>query len=88
MKFAICQELYEDWDWEQQCAFSASLGYSGLELAPFTLAERIGDVPLETRQTLRRQAAEHGLEIIGLHWLLARTDGHLFSPWMTLSAYT
>ena len=75
MKFAICQELYEDWDWEKQCAFSASLGYSGLELAPFSLAERIGDVPQETRHTLRRQAADHGLEIIGLHWLLAKTEG-------------
>ena len=23
MKFAICQELFENWDWDRQCAFSA-----------------------------------------------------------------
>lgn len=75
MKYAICQELYEDWDWEKQSEFSASLGYTGLELAPFTLAGRIGEVSQETRQTLRKQAADHGMEIIGLHWLLAKTEG-------------
>lgn len=75
MKFAICQELYEGWEWERQCEFSASLGYTGLELAPFTLADRISDVSADQRATLRKQAADHGLEIIGLHWLLAKTEG-------------
>ncbi len=75
MKYAICQELYEDWDWERQCRFSAELGYTGLELAPFTLAPRITDVPLETRANMRKQAENAGLTIIGLHWLLAKTEG-------------
>ena len=75
MKFAICQELYEGWEWERQCEFSASLGYTGLELAPFTLADRISDVGAEQRATLKKQAEDHGLEIIGLHWLLAKTEG-------------
>ncbi|MBD3672892.1 MAG: sugar phosphate isomerase/epimerase [Planctomycetaceae bacterium] len=75
MKFAICQELYEDWPWERQCQFSAELGYTGLELAPFTLAEKISDVSAEERQRLRKVAEDHGLQIIGLHWLLAKTEG-------------
>ena len=75
MKFAICQELFVDWDWERQCQFIAEVGYTGIELAPFTLASRITDVSAEQRQTMRKQAAENGLEIIGLHWLLARTEG-------------
>lgn len=80
MKFAICQELYEDWDWERQCRFTAEVGYTGLEVAPFTLAPRITDVSAERRRTLRRQAEDAGLEIIGLHWLLAKTEGlHLTS---------
>jgi sugar phosphate isomerase/epimerase len=81
MKFAICQELFENWDWEKQCRFVAEVGYEGLEVAPFTLAPRITDVSAEQRQTLRRQAADHGLQILGLHWLLAKTTGlHLTSP--------
>src|SRR5580704_1144729 len=75
MKFAICQELFENWDWERQCRFIAEVGYQGIEVAPFTLAPRITDVSLERRRTLRKQAASHGLQIIGLHWLLAKTTG-------------
>ena len=42
MRFAICQELFTDWDWERQCRFIASVGYTGSKSAPFTLAGRIG----------------------------------------------
>lgn len=75
VKFAICQELFVDWDWERQCRFIAEVGYTGIELAPFTLAPRIGDVSAERRAELKKIAADHGLEIIGLHWLLAKTEG-------------
>lgn len=75
MKFAICQELFENWDWERQCRFIAETGYQGIELAPFTLAPRITEVSPERRLELRRQAEDHGLTIIGLHWLLAKTTG-------------
>ena len=81
MKFAICQELFVDWEWERQCRFAAELGYTGMELAPFTLAPRITDVSAERRQTLRTQAEDAGVQIMGLHWLLAKTHGlHLTSP--------
>lgn len=81
MKFAICQELYEDWSWEQQCAFTAEVGYTGIEVAPFTLAPRITDVSAAKRAELREIATDHGLTILGLHWLLAKTEGfHLTTP--------
>ena len=80
MRFAICQELFTDWDWERQCRFIASVGYTGIEVAPFTLAPRIAQVSAERRQLMRRQAEEYGLTILGLHWLLAKTEGlHLTS---------
>ena len=75
MKFAICQEMFENWDWERQCRVIAELGYTGIEVAPFTLGPRITDVSAEQRELLRQQAEEQGLEIIGLHWLLAKTEG-------------
>jgi sugar phosphate isomerase/epimerase len=80
MRYAICNETFEGWDYERICRFVAELGYTGLELAPFTLAPRITDVAPAQRQTLRRQAEAHGVQIIGLHWLLAKTTGlHLNS---------
>ena len=81
MRYAICNETFEGWDHGRVCRTVADLGYQGLELAPFTLASRITDVTPERRRTLRRQAEEHGLQILGLHWLLAKTEGlQLTSP--------
>src|SRR5438874_4083547 len=75
MRYAICNETFEGWPHERVCRFVAGLGYQGLEIAPFTLAPRITDVDAERRRTLRREAEDAGLQIIGLHWLLAKTEG-------------
>jgi len=75
MKFAICQELFEGWDWEKQCQFSAEIGYTGMEVAPFAFADRISDLSADQRSTMRKQAEDAGVEVIGLHWLLAKTEG-------------
>src|SRR5439155_5863189 len=75
MRYAICNETFEGWDHARVCRYVADLGYTGLELAPFTLASRITDVTAERRRTLRRQAEDCGVAILGLHWLLAKTEG-------------
>src|SRR3954447_21272312 len=79
MRYAICNETFENWDHARVCRTSAELGYQGLEVAPFTLAPRITDVSAERRRELRRQAEEQGLTIIGLHWLLAKTEGFMIA---------
>src|SRR5262245_49352025 len=80
MKFAICQELFENWSWSDQCRAIAAAGYAGIEVAPFAIASRPSDLSAADRRGLRQTAADHGLEIIGLHWLLAKTSGfHLTS---------
>lgn len=75
MKFAICQELFENWEWERQCQVASQIGYTGLEVAPFAISDHIAEVSTAELETYRKQAADHGLEIIGLHWLLAKTEG-------------
>jgi sugar phosphate isomerase/epimerase len=81
MRFAICNELFEGWEFDRVCRFVKSAGYDGLEVAPFTLAPSITDVTPGRRAGLRQQAADAGVEIIGLHWLLAKTEGfYLTSP--------
>jgi sugar phosphate isomerase/epimerase len=80
MRYAICNETFEGWDHAKVCRFVADVGYTGLEMAPFTLAPRITDVSRERRRELRAQAEACGVQIIGLHWLLAKTEGlHLTS---------
>lgn len=81
MKYAICNETFEGWDHARVCGRAAELGYTGLEVAPFTLAPLITDVSADRRAELRRQAEGAGVQIIGLHWLLAKTEGfQLTSP--------
>lgn len=81
MKYAICNETFEGWDHARVCDRVAELGYTGLEVAPFTLAPRITDVSAARRTELRQQAERAGVQILGLHWLLAKTEGfHLTSP--------
>jgi sugar phosphate isomerase/epimerase len=80
MKYAICNETFEGWEHARICGRIAELGYTGLEVAPFTLAPRITDVSSTQRGELRREAEEAGVTILGLHWLLAKTEGfHLTS---------
>jgi sugar phosphate isomerase/epimerase len=74
---------------EDICSIVRELGYEGLEIAPFTLAARITEVSKERRRELKAIAEERGLRIIGLHWLLAKTEGfHLNSPDETVRSRT
>ena len=81
MKFGICNELFENWDFADVCKTVKSTGYDGLEIAPFTLAQLITDVPAPKRVELKKIMGDEGLECIGLHWLLAKTEGfYLTTP--------
>lgn len=81
MKYAICNETFEGWEHERICGTIAALGYTGLEIAPFTLAPLITDVAPSRLSELRRQAERSGVTIIGTHWLLAKTTGfYLTTP--------
>src|SRR5262245_45396040 len=75
MKFALCNEVIRELPFERQCALAAGLGYQGLELAPFTLGKDAWRMPPAERAVLRRTAADHGVAISGLHWLLVDPPG-------------
>ena len=76
MQIALCNEVIAAGrDFAAQCALAATLGYDGLEVAPFTLDEtphRLGEARVAA---LRRAAADAGVAISGLHWLLVKPAG-------------
>jgi sugar phosphate isomerase/epimerase len=76
MRFAICNETFQDWPFEKAFHFAADLGYTGLEIAPFTININAYEISPAKRAEVRKQADDAGLEIIGLHWLLAKTTGY------------
>jgi sugar phosphate isomerase/epimerase len=81
MKFAICNETFQDWPFDRAFGFAADVGYTGLEIAPFTIDTDARRITAEQRRQVRQQAESAGLDVIGLHWLLAKTSGYyLTSP--------
>ncbi|GIW95989.1 MAG: tagatose 3-epimerase [Pirellulaceae bacterium] len=81
MKWAICNETFQDWPIERAFRFAAECGYRGVEIAPFTLGKYAHDIEPVQRESVRRLAEAEGLEVVGLHWLLAFTHGYyLTSP--------
>ncbi len=72
--------MYGDMPIPDAFAHAASLGYSGIEIAPFTLGSNVYEITKQTKQQIRDSADSHELQIVGLHWLLAQTEGlHLTS---------
>jgi len=79
MKLGICNETFKEegkfWSLEKTLEYISNLGYQGLEIAPFTLAPSAEDIPSAKREKIRLLSKDYGLEIIGLHWLLASPSG-------------
>jgi sugar phosphate isomerase/epimerase len=80
MRFAICNETFLDWLLDRAFGFAAQCGYTGIEIAPFTLGASAEEISSAQRAEVVRLARASGLEVVGLHWLLAKTTGiHLTS---------
>jgi sugar phosphate isomerase/epimerase len=84
MRYAICNETFQSpdsagqfhlWPVEEGFAAAAEAGYTGIEIAPFTLAEHPAQVSAARRKQLRQRCEKLGLPVIGLHWLLVSPKG-------------
>lgn len=74
-RLALCNEVLAPWPFEKQCAYAAALGYQGLEVAPYTLHEDPMQITDAQALHFKALAADHGLVICGLHWLLVAPQG-------------
>jgi sugar phosphate isomerase/epimerase len=86
-RHAICNEAFEKWDFAESCRVMKRLGYQGIEIAPFTLAEDPVDLTAERRREVKDIILSEGLRFVGLHWLLVSPKGlHVTTPDDTLRA--
>jgi D-psicose/D-tagatose/L-ribulose 3-epimerase len=80
-RHSICNEPFEGWKFADACKAIRKAGYTGIEIAPFTLAERPADVTPEQRREHRETMRSEGLEFVGLHWLMVSPKGlHVTTP--------
>lgn len=86
-RHAICNEVYKGWDFREACRSIRKAGYTGIEIAPFTLAEDPSTLTTAQRIEFRRIMAEEGLTFVGLHWLMVSPPGlHVTTPDHSLRA--
>jgi sugar phosphate isomerase/epimerase len=74
-RYAICNETFGDWPLDRALSFAKDIGYSGWEVAPFMLSDDARKLTARERTDYRKTVEAAGLEIVGLHWLLAKTSG-------------
>jgi sugar phosphate isomerase/epimerase len=80
-KHAICNEIYEKWPLRDACQSMRRIGYTGIEISPFTLAERPADITGAQRREYRDVIQSEGLSFVGLHWLMVSPKGlHVTTP--------
>ncbi len=81
MKFGICNEIFKDWKIDDVFTYCARIGYDAVEIAPFTLAKYVTEIPAAERARIRASAARAGIAISGIHWVLVQADGmYVTSP--------
>jgi D-psicose/D-tagatose/L-ribulose 3-epimerase len=80
-RHAICNEAFDKWDFRDACKTMRKAGYTGIEIAPFTLAEDPATVSPAKRAEYKQIIADEGLAFVGLHWLMASPKGlHVTTP--------
>jgi sugar phosphate isomerase/epimerase len=80
-RHAICNEVFEKWAFADTCKTVRNAGYTGIEIAPFTLAEDPAAIPPDQRRQYASIIRSEGLTFAGLHWLLVSPKGlHVTTP--------
>jgi D-psicose/D-tagatose/L-ribulose 3-epimerase len=80
-RHSICNEAFEKWPFADACRAIRKIGYTGIEIAPFTLAEKPSDVTAAVRREYAGIMQSEGLSFVGLHWLMMSPPGlHVTTP--------
>jgi D-psicose/D-tagatose/L-ribulose 3-epimerase len=81
IRHSICNEAFEKWPFADACRAIRAIGYTGIEIAPFTLAEQPFDISAAQRAAYREIMRGEGLTFAGLHWLMVSPKGlHVTGP--------
>lgn len=80
-RHSMCNEAFEKWAFGDVCKAIRKAGYTGIEIAPFTLAEDPTDITGAQRTEYRDIIQSEGLAFAGLHWLMVSPKGlHVTGP--------
>jgi D-psicose/D-tagatose/L-ribulose 3-epimerase len=75
MRIALCNEVIAPMPFPAQCEYAATLGYDGLEVAPYTLSDEPHRMGSGQIAAARAAAHDAGIAVTGLHRLLIKPAG-------------
>ena len=80
-RHSMCNEAFGSRPFAETARAIRRAGYTGIEIAPFTLAEKPEDISAGQRRDYREIMADEGLAFVGLHWLMVSPKGlHVTTP--------
>ncbi len=80
-RHATCNEAFEKQPFAEVCKIVKKAGYTGFEIAPFTLADDPVQISAGKRKEYRDIMQSEGLKFAGLHWLMVSPKGlHVTTP--------
>src|ERR1700680_5082945 len=80
-RHSICNEAFEKWPFAEACRAIRQAGYTGIEIAPFTLAENPAGITPPQRTEYRDIIRSEGLTFVALHCLMVSAKGlHVTGP--------
>jgi len=80
-RHAMCNEPFSPLPFAETCRAIRQAGYTGIEIAPFTLAESPAEISPAQRAECRSVMQAEGLAFAGLHWLMVSPKGlHVTTP--------
>lgn len=74
-KRAVCNEMFGTLDFSQSCALLQKYGFTGMEIAPFTISDDQGHIAESTIKMVQDSLKNHGLQFTGFHWLFSHPAG-------------
>lgn len=80
-RHSMCNEGFDKRPFAESCRVLRRAGYTGIEIAPFTLADDPTDIGPSARREYRDVLRSEGLEFVGFHWLMVSSKGlHVTTP--------
>jgi sugar phosphate isomerase/epimerase len=74
-RHSVCNEIFKGLSFGESAKAIRKAGYSGVEIAPFTLSECPASLEPARRRECRDILGSEGLAFAGMHWLLAAPQG-------------
>jgi sugar phosphate isomerase/epimerase len=74
-RLALCNKTFETKPFPEMCRLTLETGFTGMEIAPYTLSDDPASLPAPKVSEMRRTMASEGISYVGLHSVLTAPKG-------------